>query len=135
MHDLNSCPIESYRVPKLWYQVLMPQIPGVSLTTRQPSKTCGYQVPRYHTHMSHISRPIPAYLIHNIQKPMIDYNHNLFIVPLIQKGVHVLVMLKYNTRQKQNKTSHVRLSSHMRFHMRVSRLYQTCTLKGDPTTG
>ena len=59
--------------------------PGVSLTTGQPKKTCRYRVPRYHTHMSQISRPIPTYLIHNIQKYMIDYNHNLFTVPLIPK--------------------------------------------------
>ena len=31
-----------------------PQFPGVPLTIRQPTETCGYRVPRYHTHMSHI---------------------------------------------------------------------------------
>ena len=80
-------------------------IPGVPLTTRQLAKTCGYGVPRYHTHMSHISRPIPAYSIHNIQKYMIDYNYSLFTVPLIQKGVPVLVLLKYNTRQHMSHIS------------------------------
>ena len=62
-----------------------PHILGVPLTTLQPAETCGYRVPRYHTHMSHVSRPIPAYLIHNIQKYMIDYNQSLFTVPLIPK--------------------------------------------------
>ena len=36
-------------------------IPGVSLTTCQPANTCDYLVLRYHTHMSHISRPISIY--------------------------------------------------------------------------
>ena len=36
-------------------------IPGVPLTTRQPSETYEYRVLRYHTHMSHISRPISIY--------------------------------------------------------------------------
>ena len=58
---------------------------GVPLNTRQPAETCGYRVPRYHTHMSHMSRPIPAYSIHNIQKYMIDNNHSLFTVLLIPK--------------------------------------------------
>ena len=35
-------------------------IPGVPLTTRQPAETCGYRVPRYHAHMSHILRPLPV---------------------------------------------------------------------------
>ena len=38
-------------------------IAGVPLTTRQPAKTCGYRVSQYHTHLSHILRLIPAYLI------------------------------------------------------------------------
>ena len=61
--------------------------PGVPLATRLPTKICRCRVPRYHTHMSHISRPIPAYSIHNIQKYMIDYNHSLFTIPLIPKRV------------------------------------------------
>ena len=36
-------------------------IPGVPLTTRQPTKTCEYRVLRYPTHMSHILRPISIY--------------------------------------------------------------------------
>ena len=48
------------------YAILVPAscdapIPGVSLTTCQPTETCEYQVLRYHTHMSHISRPISIY--------------------------------------------------------------------------
>ena len=75
-------------------------IPGVPLTTRQPAETCGYRVSRYHTHLSHILRLIPAYLIHKYTKYMIDY---LINNPFIQqKCIHVL--LEYNTRQKQNKT-------------------------------
>ena len=34
---------------------------GVPLITRQPAETCEYWVLRYHTHMSHISRPISVY--------------------------------------------------------------------------
>ena len=64
---------------------VMPQISGVLLTTRQPAETCGYRVPRYHTHMSHISRPIPAYLIHNIQKYIIDYNQQSLYNPFNTK--------------------------------------------------
>ena len=56
------------------------------------------------THMSHISRPIPTYSIHKIQKYMIDYNYSLFTVSLIPKRCICLVMLEYNARQKQNKT-------------------------------
>ena len=33
-------------------------ISGVPLTTRQPAETCEYRVSRYHTHLSHIWRPI-----------------------------------------------------------------------------
>ena len=58
-------------------------------------------MPRYHIHMSHISRLIPAYLNHYIQKYMINYNHSLFTVPLIPKKIHVLVLLECNTRQKK----------------------------------
>ena len=43
-------------------------IPGVPLTTRQPAKTCGYRVSRYHTHLSHVLRLITAYLIHKYTK-------------------------------------------------------------------
>ena len=34
---------------------------GVLLTTRQPAETYEYRVLQYHTHMSHISRPITVY--------------------------------------------------------------------------
>ena len=54
--------------------------------------------------MSHISRPIPAYLIHNIQKYIIDYNQQSLYSPFDTNNVHVMVLLEYNTRQKQNKT-------------------------------
>ena len=43
-------------------------IPGVPLTTRQPTETYKYRVSRYHTHLSHILRPILAYLIHKYTK-------------------------------------------------------------------
>ena len=39
--------------------------PGVPLTTRQPMETCEYRVLRYHTHMSHTSRPISIYYSYN----------------------------------------------------------------------
>ena len=61
--------------------------------------------------MSHISRPIPAYLNRNIQKYKIDYNHSLFTIPLIQKRIHVLVLLECNRRQK-TKPNKVVSSSH-----------------------
>ena len=80
-------------------------IPAVLLTTRQPAETCGYRVPRYHTHMSHISRPILAYSVHNIQKYMIDYNHSLFTVPSIPKRCACFgsARIEYKTKTKQNK--------------------------------
>ena len=85
---------------------MTPQIPGVPLTTRQPEETCGYHVPRYHTHMSHIPRPIPTYSIHNIHKYMIDYNHSLFTVPLIPKRCTCFGpdRIYYKIKTKQNKT-------------------------------
>ena len=46
---------------------------------------------------------------------MIDYlTNSLFNISFIQqKGIHVLVLLEYNTRQKQNKTkSHPALIPH-----------------------
>ena len=46
-------------------------IPGVPLTTRQLAETCRYRVPRYHTHMSHISRLISILFSHNYP---ISYN-------------------------------------------------------------
>ena len=72
-------------------------ISGVPLTTRQPVETCRYRVSQYHTPLSHILRPIPTYLISNIQKYMIYYLiNNPFTSPFIQqKGIHVL--LEYNT--------------------------------------
>ena len=36
-------------------------IPGVPLTTHQPAETSEYRLLRYHTHMSHISRPISIF--------------------------------------------------------------------------
>ena len=44
--------------PRKGTDVVMPQFRGVSVKTRQPAETYGYQVPRYHAHMSHILRPI-----------------------------------------------------------------------------
>ena len=68
---------------------------------------------------------------------MIDYLTNSpFNSPFIQqKGIHVLVMLEYSTRQKQNKTKqHLALIPHA-----VPYAGQTPTsdlyLKGGPTTG
>ena len=58
-------------------------------------------MPRYHIHMSHILRHIPAYLNHNIQKYMIDYNHSLFTVPLIPKKY--MFWLYSNVIQDQKK--------------------------------
>ena len=62
-------------------------------------------MPRYHIHMSHISRPIPTYSIHNIQKYMIDYNHNLFTVPFYTKKVYIFWLCSYiiQDKTKQNK--------------------------------
>ena len=40
-------------------------IPEVPLTTHQPAETSEYQLLRYHTHMSHISRPISIFLSYN----------------------------------------------------------------------
>ena len=83
-----------------------PQISVVSLKTCQPAETCGYRVPRYRIHMSHLSRLIPAYLIHNVQKYMIDYNHSLLTVPLIPKRCTCFgsARIEYKTKTKQNKT-------------------------------
>ena len=54
--------------------------------------------------MSHISRPIPTYLNHNIQKYMIEYNHSLFTVPLIPKIIHVWFCPNVIQDQKHNTT-------------------------------
>ena len=67
-------------------------IPGVPLTTRQPAKTCGYRVSRYHTHLSHVLRPIPAYLIHKYTKiyDMLFNQQSIYSPFIQQKGIHEL---------------------------------------------
>ena len=68
-------------------------------------------MPQYHIHMSHISRHIPAYLNHNIQKYRIDYNHSLFTVPLIPKNTCFgSTRMYYKT--KKNKTKQAVSNSH-----------------------
>ena len=68
-------------------------------------------MPRYHIHMSHISRPIPAYLNHNIQKYMIDYHHSLFIVPLIPKK-YMFWLCSNVIRDQKTKQKKVMSGSH-----------------------
>ena len=58
--------------------------------------------------MSHISRPIPAYLIHNIQKSMIDYNHS----PFDTKKVYMFWLCS-NIIQDNNKTKQAGFDSHL----------------------
>ena len=65
---------------------------GVPLTTRQLVETYGYRVSRYHTHLSHILRPIPAYLIHKYTQ-IYDRLFNLQSIYshfIQQKGIYEL---------------------------------------------
>ena len=78
-------------------------IPGVLLTTRQPVETCEYRVSRYHTHLSHILKPIPAYLIPKYTK-IYDrlFNQQSFYTT---KRHTCSARIYYMTKTKQNKAS------------------------------
>ena len=67
-------------------------IPGIPLITRQPTETCGYWVSRYHIHLSHVLRPISAYLIHNYTKiyDRLFNQQSIYSYFIQQKGIHEL---------------------------------------------
>ena len=86
---------------------MTPQFLGVPLITCQLAKTCGYRVSRCHTHMSCVSRLIPAYLIHKYTKYMIDYVINSPFIILLYKKVYMFWFCSniIQHKRKQNKAA------------------------------